>query len=292
MSCAVTNRLSTVPRDGRVMLTERARRFIGGSTDRSTDSRVRTRRFRCPTAPRYLVAIRTPIRTSPDISAPDRRTTLPPWTQNPSNAPSRSLLRLRDAADIVARTAADEADAIQARKRYRSEGLQAIEPDPEIRARLGPNEELVEMRPGAMVGRALLAGVGGRAADEGGAGTAPSAAQAVVESLSGRLYLTTARLVLLVRPTADGQTADRPTDGELSVGLADIEELACVGERLLVSLADGTGLTIDAGRPRLLRVQIAAARAAWRGEAQKADEELEGSPALVGLNPAALRLEA
>ena len=198
---------------------------------------------------------------------------------------------MRDAADIVARTAADEADAIQARERYRNEGLQAIEPDPEIRARLGPNEELVEMRPGAMVGRALLAGVGG-AAGEGGAGTAPSAAQAVVESLSGRLYLTTARLVLLVRPTADGQTADGPTDGELSVGLADIEELACVGERLLVSLADGTGLTIDAGRPRLLRVQIAAARAASRGEAQKADEELEGSPAIVGLNPAVLRLEA
>jgi hypothetical protein len=193
---------------------------------------------------------------------------------------------LRDAADIVARTAADEADAIQARERYRNEGLQAIEPDPEIRARLRPNEELVEMRPGAMVGRALLAGVGG-AAGEGGAGTAPSTAQSVVESLSGRLYLTTARLILLVRPTADG-----PTDGELSVGLADIEELACVGERLLVTLADGTGLTIDAGRPRLLRVQIAAARAASRGEAQKAEEEVDGSAGLIGLNPAIVPLEA
>ena len=198
---------------------------------------------------------------------------------------------MRDAADIVARTAADEADAIQARERYRSEGLQAIEPDPEIRARLGPNEELVEMRPGAMVGRALLAGVGG-AAGEGGAGTAPSAAQAVVDSLSGRLYLTTERLVLLVRPTAEGTTADRPTDGELSVALADIEELACVGERLLVSLADGTGLTIDAGRPRLLRVQIAAARATSRREAQNADDELVSSPAILGLKPAVLGLEA
>jgi hypothetical protein len=193
---------------------------------------------------------------------------------------------LRDAADIVARTAADEADAIQARERYRNEGLQAIEPDPEIRDRLRPDEELVEMRPGAMVGRALLAGVGG-AAGEGGAGTAPSAAQAAVESLSGRLYLTTTRLVLLVRPTGD-----RPAESELSVGLADIEELACVGERLLVSLADGTGLTIDAGRPRLLRVQIAAARAASRGEAQKADEDLDDAPGIIGLNRAILRLEA
>ena len=198
---------------------------------------------------------------------------------------------LRDAADIVARMAADEADAIQARERYRNEGLHAIEPDPEIRARLHPNEQLVEMRPGAMVGRALLAGVGG-AAGEDGEGTASSAAQPLVESLSGRLYLTTARLLLLVRPTADGPAADGPADGELTVGLADIEELACVGERLLVSLADGTGLTIDAGRPRLLRVQIAAARAASRGEPRRADEELGTPASLAGMNPAILPLEA
>ena len=182
--------------------------------------------------------------------------------------------------------AADESDAIQARERYRNEGLDAIEPDPEIRARLHPNEQLVEMRPGAMVGRALLAGVGG-AAGEDGEGTASSAAQHLVESLSGRLYLTTARLLLLVRPTADG-----PADGELTVGLADIEELACVGERLLVSLADGTGLTIDAGRPRLLRVQIAAARAASRGEPRRADEELGTPASFAGMNPAILPLEA
>ena len=198
---------------------------------------------------------------------------------------------LRDAADIVARTSADEADAIQARERYRHEGLQAIDPDPEIGARLRPNEQLIEMRPGAMVGRALLAGVGG-AAGEDGAGTASSAAQANVESLSGRLYLTTSRLVLLARQP------DGPTDAELSVGLADIEELACVGERLLVSLADGTGLTIDAGRPRLLRVQIAAAQASARHEAQKVDEKsaageaVEGAAGLLGLNPAILPLEA
>ena len=200
---------------------------------------------------------------------------------------------LRDAADIVARTAADEADAIQARKRYRSEGLQAIEPDPEIRARLGPNEELVEMRPGAMVGRALLAGVGGRGCGRRGWRGHRPLGRAGRGRIAVRPPLPDDGTARSAGPAdADGRTADRPTDGELSVGLADIEELACVGERLLVSLADGTGLTIDAGRPRLLRVQIAAARAAWRGEAQKADEELEGSPALVGLNPAALRLEA
>ena len=111
-----------------------------------------------------------------------------------------------------------------------------------------------------------------------------------VESLSGRLYLTTARLVLLAR------TPDGPSDAELSVPLDDVEELACVGERLLVSLADGTGLTIDAGRPRLLRVQIAAARAAARDASQRPEEtdETEDVPStgLLGLGPAVLPLEA
>lgn len=194
---------------------------------------------------------------------------------------------LRDATDIVARTAADEADAIAARERYRTDGIGTIEPDPEIAGRLADDEWLIETRPGAMVGRAQLTGVGGigGAAGEDGAGTASSAAQGV-DALSGRLYLTTSRLILLSRP------ADRPTDTELSVGLVDIEELACVGERLLVSLADGTGLTIDAGRPRLLRVQIAAARAASRGDAQKAGEQPEAQPGFLGMNPAPVSLEA
>jgi hypothetical protein len=105
-------------------------------------------------------------------------------------------------------------------------------------------------------------------------GTASSAAQAA-EKLSGRLYLTTTRLLLLVRSTADG-----PIDAELAVPLSDIDELAVVGERLLVSLSDGTGLTVDAGRPRLLRVQIAAARHASRADrtpAPDADATIAGA---------------
>lgn len=201
--------------------------------------------------------------------------------------PTTEPAALRDATDIVTRMATDESDALQARERYRSDGLPVMEPDPEIGARLQPNEELVEMRPGAMLGRALLVGAGG-AAGEDGVGTASSAAQPVVESLSGRLYLTTARLVLLVRPAADG-----PVASELSVPLGDIEELSVVGERLLVSLHDGTGITIDAGRPRLLRVQIAAARAASR-DASQAPEDVEEAPSngLLGLGPAIIPLEA
>jgi hypothetical protein len=118
-------------------------------------------------------------------------------------------------------------------------------------------------------------------------GTASSAAHAA-ESLSGRLYLTTARLVLLVRPTADG-----PVDAELSVLLSDIDELAVVGERLLVSLADGTGLTVDAGRPRLLRVQIAAARHASRTDrATAADADAVVTGPAFGIATAVVPSEA
>jgi hypothetical protein len=163
---------------------------------------------------------------------------------------------LRDAADILDRSAADEADAVDARARYRQGDLPVIEPDVEIARRLRPGEQLVEVRPAAMIGRAFHAG-DSTASDSGSAGASSSA-----ESLAGRLYVTTERLVVLGR-TGAGTTATA-VDAELAVGLSEIDELAVVGERLLLSLSDGTGLTIDAGRPRLLRVQIAAARAASR----------------------------
>jgi hypothetical protein len=192
----------------------------------------------------------------------------------PSQTESQ-LAALRDATDIVARSTADEADAIDARERYRSEGLPAVEPDPEIALKLHTGEGVVEVRPGATLGRVPLAG--------SVAGDDPISAGdlAMGQTQAGRLYLTTSRLVLLTRPS------DSPDVLELSVELANIEELALVGERLLVSLVDGTGLTIDAGRPRLLRVQIAAARAVSR------DERDEGQPSVADEAPSidALGLE-
>jgi hypothetical protein len=182
--------------------------------------------------------------------------------RSPRDEPANPALR--DASEILARAAADETAAIEARERYRSEGLPAVEPDPEIALRLRAGEGVVEVRPGAMLGRARLAG-SVASEDPISAGDL-----ALGQTQAGRLYLTTSRLVLLTRPS------DSPDVLELSVELASIEELALVGERLLVSLVDGTGLTIDAGRPRLLRVQVAAARAASRSEGQPS---LEGVPA-------------
>ena len=139
---------------------------------------------------------------------------------------------LRDAEAIVGRAEEDERAARDARARYRDGGLPILEPDDHVAAALRAGESVVEMRQAVTVGRL--------------------AADADPETFAGRLYLTTARLILL------GKAA-------LNIELSEIEELALAGDRLLVRLNDGTGLDIDAGGPRLLRVQVAAARAAVRG---------------------------
>ncbi len=73
----------------------------------------------------------------------------------------------------------------------------------------------------------------------------------VGRGLAGDLYLTSDRLILLGRR-------------DLVFDLEEIGEIGLAGDRLFVSTRDGTGLSIDADRPRLLRVEIGAARAAAR----------------------------
>ena len=138
---------------------------------------------------------------------------------------------IRDAEDILERTREDEREAFEARALYRTEGLPAIEPDAAISEHIRPGETVVSVRPSSVVSRHLV----GDSTDD----------------YAGRLYLTSQRLVLL------GHT-------DVEIELERIEELALAGERLLVTLTDRTGLSIDADRPRLLRVQIAAALTAGR----------------------------
>ncbi|MFL5682817.1 MAG: hypothetical protein ACJ77O_06710, partial [Chloroflexota bacterium] len=106
-----------------------------------------------------------------------------------------------------------------------------IEPDDAIAASIGADESIFVVRPSSAVSRHL------RGDD--------------TEDFAGRLYLTSQRLILL------GHT-------NVEVDLAEIDELALAGERLLITLDDGTGLSIDTDQPRLLRVQIAAALTAGR----------------------------
>ena len=71
--------------------------------------------------------------------------------------------------------------------------------------------------------------------------------------LGGDLYVTTRRLIHLGR-------------GSIAYRLEDIREAMVVGDQLRLVVCDGTGVTIAVADPRLLRVEIAAARAALTEE--------------------------
>jgi hypothetical protein len=133
---------------------------------------------------------------------------------------------VHDAEAVLARALEDEREATRIRARYRTQGPSYLDPDDTIGPDLVDGERLFAVRPAAQVERHDPAG------------------RAIPHP--GRLYLTTQRLVV---------TGAMP----LSVAVADIREVALAGERLLVSLVDGSGLTLDVSWPRVLRVQIAAA---------------------------------
>jgi hypothetical protein len=132
---------------------------------------------------------------------------------------------LRDAATIAARAAADEAAAGAARARYRDGPMPSIEADDGIATHLLSDERLLGLRR-----RAILGSPGGDAA----------------LGYGGTLYLTSRRLIHL------GQV-------NVSVQLVDIVETSLSGERLLLSLQNGEGMTLDLDEPRLLRAEMAAA---------------------------------
>lgn len=132
---------------------------------------------------------------------------------------------LRDAATTAERVAADEREAEDLRERLRDRPPASLEPDEKIAAHLADGEHLHALRRSA-----ILREPGG---DDGlGSG--------------GPLYLTSARIVHL------GQVV-------MSIQLHDILEASIAGERLLISLPDGEGFSIDIARPRAFRAELAAA---------------------------------
>jgi hypothetical protein len=137
---------------------------------------------------------------------------------------------VRDAVAIAARAAADESAADVARDRYRTERIAALEPDARIAPLLFPGERLLAVRCSVVCDRE--SGPGGKAAGR----------------VAGDLYVTARRLILLGRPA-------------ISFDLDDIEESGYSGERLLLVMRDGTGISLDVAQPRLLRVEIGTARA-------------------------------
>jgi hypothetical protein len=139
---------------------------------------------------------------------------------------------LRDAQSIAARVAADEAAADAERERLTNEPLPVVEG--ERTADLRPAEQLHAVRHAALLERN---------SDSPPAG--------------GTLYLTSARLLHV----GSERTYDIP--------LQRIHDMAVAVERLLlVGLTDGSDLAIEVDQPRLLRVQVAAARASVREQMQ------------------------
>lgn len=128
----------------------------------------------------------------------------------------------------------DEAAAGMARRLYQLERMVPLRPDPAIASLLAPGEVVLAIRP--------CVGFERRPASDAGACAG-----------RGDLYLTSARLILL------GQRA-------LVIGLGEIQEAMLSGDRLLLVLCDGAGLSLEVERPLLLRVEIATARAAARSQ--------------------------
>ena len=139
-----------------------------------------------------------------------------------TDVPTEEGPALRDAATVAERAAADEADANEARERFRIGPIPAIEADEAVAAHLAPGELVHALR-----SRAILRAPGGDAA----------------LGYGGTLYLTSRRLIHL------GQVV-------VSVQLTDIVETSLAGERLLLTLRDGEGLSLDVDRPRLLRAEM------------------------------------
>ena len=132
---------------------------------------------------------------------------------------------LRDAVTTAARMEADEAAAIDARERLRTAPLSPMAADRSIAPLLGKDEIVHGLRRSAIL-------------------RAPGDDRAL--GYGGTLYLTSQRLVHIGQVT-------------VNVQLADIAETSLAGERLLITLRGGDGLTLDLDKPRLLRTEIAAA---------------------------------
>jgi hypothetical protein len=129
--------------------------------------------------------------------------------------------------------ASDQVAADEARVRYRRQGVESLDPDERIGPILDPGEQLVAVRRSA---------VAYRAETPGSVATPPI----VVD-----LYVTSRRLVL-AGPDL------------IFFDLAALDEAVVSHERLLIVLRDGVGLVLEVEQPRLLRVEIATARAAQR----------------------------
>jgi hypothetical protein len=140
-------------------------------------------------------------------------------------------------------TGEDEALAVAARLHYRSNGFPVLEADDDLRSALADEERVLAIRKTASVEHRPRNG-------------APPQ--------SGRLMVTTERLMVM-------------EDVPLTLAAFDeIDDVTLATDRLFVALSSGAGFSIQSCHPRLLRVQLAEARAA-RIEGQSGRSSMAGS---------------
>jgi hypothetical protein len=136
----------------------------------------------------------------------------------------------QDAAPAATDEELDEEAAALARDRYRTSGLAPLSTDERLASLLHPGERVFALHEHVTAGRRALR-----------AGSAEPA------TATGTLLLTSLRILVA-------------GDAIVEVGLEDIEEAVISGDQLLLVLRYGQGLALSLERPRLLRVQVAAAR--------------------------------
>ena len=222
---------------------ERGTSTIRERTERGTDRPVRTLTpRRCSYAPHLRIRTAHSVHRSvhlrmlrTDALAYRAGMHLAERDRDPSDEPvdvsTEEGPALRDAVTAAERAADDEAAATAARERFRIGPMEALAPDDAIEPRLAEGELVYALRR-----HAILRAPGGDAA----------------LGYGGNLYLTSRRLVHL------GQVV-------MSVQLTDIVETSLAGERLLLTLREGEGLSLDVDRPRLLRAEMAEAGRGLRG---------------------------
>lgn len=133
-----------------------------------------------------------------------------------------------------ARAVADETAADAARARFRAGDMKTLAADRRIAPLLEPGERVVAVHRSAVVDR-----------------REPAVGAHITAGVTGVLYVTSRRVVLAGSST-------------VAIELDDVEEAVLSDERLRLLLHNGHGVTLQVAQPRLLRVEIAAARAAAR----------------------------
>ena len=138
---------------------------------------------------------------------------------------------MSDAQAVLNRVERDEIAARAARDRLREGPMLPIDPDATISPLLHPGELVLSQRSAVLLN--------------------PPSGDPSIAGYGGALYVTSQRLIHTGRLL-------------VSIGLEQIREVSLAGERLLLTLDGGEGMSLEAEQPRLLRVEISAAIAEVR----------------------------